>query len=76
MKNVFFSPKSVAASLQFMWAGFHCHTQGLSAGFALIAVNMVRSPCVDGVCRKVYQSALFFASHHNVCNCFQDVCDR
>ena len=39
-----------------MWAGFHCHTQGLSAGFTLIAVNMVRSPCVDGVCRKVYQS--------------------
>ena len=37
----------------------HCHTQGLSAGFALIAVNMVRSTCVDGVCHKVYQSTHF-----------------
>ena len=60
-KNVgfFFKILSVTASLQFIWAGFHCHTQGLSAGFALIAVNMVRSPCVNGVCRKVYQSAPF-----------------
>ena len=46
-------------SLQPMWTGFHCHTQGLSAGFALIAVNMVRPACIDCVCRKVYQSAFF-----------------
>ena len=37
----FFKVLSVTASLQFMWAGFHCHAQGLSAGFALIAVNMI-----------------------------------
>ena len=39
-----------------MWAGFHYHTQGLSAGFVLIAVIRARWPCVEGVYRKVCQS--------------------
>ena len=46
------------------------------AGYTLIAVNMVRSPCVDDVCRKVYQNAPFLLSYF--CNyfIFKDVCDR
>ena len=54
-----FFPKilSVTASLSYMWRGFIAI--GLSACFALIAVNRACSPYVDGVCHKVYQNAPF-----------------
>ena len=44
-KWIFVKILSVTALLQFMWAGFHCHTQRLSAGFAPIAVRHVSTVC-------------------------------
>ena len=53
-RKVFFPILWVIDSLRYMWVGLHCHTQGLSAVFTLIAINSARSPCVDGVTRKVH----------------------